>query len=505
MALMTAVQSGSWGIAGNDGYYHVKMALMLPEVGYIQSFPWLHWTIFRDQFVSHHHGFHTLLAPFVWLAQVTTGDPALGGKLASILAMGATFALVAAVLRKLHMPHRWLWLLLIGAAPWHFWLRQAYVRAPMVGLPLLLLAVLWHLRGRTLAIGILGFVFTHVYGGGVLFPLVSIGFLGGAWLNGQSLALPLRQCLYAIVGVVLGFVINPYFPANLGFLFTQIFVTGLGAPAEVGSEWKPYVAWNLVMQAAVLGIVYFACLLRRLKSAAPTRSDELALFLLNMAFLLLTLKSRRFVEYWPVFAVLSAAALHATGLAPQPVSQSHTPRQVRAILASTVTLGVCAAVNLWISRDNIHPSHNLTAIRDALTFLQAESPPGSLVLTDDWDIFPVCFYFNHHNTYAVGLDPEFTRTRYPTLWERYRRITRAELPAKLEETHEEDGSDEISYDDIAIRFDADYVLVASDHRPLFKALTGRSKQFTLIYPPDWKSGAAQPAITLFEVQAKIGQ
>jgi len=509
MAFMTAVQSGSWSIADNDGYYHVKMAMLLPELGYTQSFPWLHWTIFRDQFVSHHHGFQTLLLPFVWLADQMIGDPPLGGKIATVAAMGATFALLALVLRQLNVSQRFLWLILLGAVPWHFWMRQTYVRAPMVALPLLLLAVLWHLRGRTLAIALLGFVFTHVYGGGVLFPLVSLAFLGGAWCSGDPLRLPIRQCLCAGIGVVLGFVINPYFPANMKFLYTQIFVTGLAAPSDVGSEWKPYQAWDLLMQAGVLAAVYLACLLRRLQSAAPSRSEELSLLLLNAIFLVLTLKSRRFVEYWPIFAVLSAAALCARarfGVRPAPTSAfawADFSRRGAVIVAALALLG-CAYSNLQFTRTYIRPARNLAAIDEAMRFLKANSPSGSLVLTDDWDSFPACFYFNHHNTYAVGLDPEFTRTRYPALWERYRRITRAELPAKPEESRETDGSDEILYSDIAARFRAQYVLVATDHRPLYKALLSRPEEFTLIYPPGWKSKTAQPAITVFQVQNDSG-
>jgi hypothetical protein len=43
-----------------------------------------------------------------------------------------------------------------------------------------------------------------------------------------------------------------------------------------------------------------------------------ALLLINFAFLLLTFKARRFIEYWPPFCVLSAAYLSAPVLAGLP-------------------------------------------------------------------------------------------------------------------------------------------------------------------------------------------
>ena len=242
---MAAVQSGSAWLAGNDSYYHLRMARLLPELGFLQAFPWLHWTIFRDQFVSHHHGFHVLLLPLVWLSERLTGELILGGKAATVIAAGATFALLAVLLRELRAPRPWLWLLLLCCAPWHFWLRLSYVRAPIVALPLLLLALLLTLRRQAVAIAVLAFVFTHVYGGAVLFPLIPGAFVAASLLGGQPWRGYLGCLAGALVGVLLGLVVNPYFPANFAFLFTQLFETGLGAPSDAGSEWKTFDAWAL--------------------------------------------------------------------------------------------------------------------------------------------------------------------------------------------------------------------------------------------------------------------
>jgi hypothetical protein len=227
-------------------------------------------------------------------------------------------------------------------------------------------------------------------------------------------------------------------------------------------------------------------------------------------FLILTMKSRRFVEYWPMFALLSAAAFCAQarcGTRPAPGSvfawTDFTSRSVNVI--ARIAVLACAIPNLSLTRDNMESSHNVRALEGAMDFLEENSPPRSIVFTDDWDTFPVCFYYNHHNRYIVGLDPEFTRTKYPALWERYRLITRAELPARLKESREPDGDNDVTYADISTRFMADYVLVDSGHRALYKALCARSRDFKIVYPPDWKLGKAQPAITVFSVLPPSGE
>jgi len=527
-AAMGALQSGSAHLPGNDGYYHLRMAALLPKIGFVQTFPWLRWTMLSDRFVSHHHGFHALLAPFAWTSQRLLGDAVPGGKVAAAAAMAATFAVFTILLREIGARHRILWLLLLCAAPWHFWLRMAYVRAPMAALPLLLLATLWTIRGRTLAVGLLAFFFTQVYGGGVMFPLVPVAFLAGHWLVGEPSGKPAIQSFAAMLGVAAGLVVNPYFPANFAFLRTQLFETGLGAASDVGTEWKSFDAWFLFSMSVPLAIVWGWSLIRRLRAGVSARGVEIGLLILNAAFFVLTLKARRFVEYWPPFALLNAAVflvkpnIVLRSTAPHPIPTAGegvgvivetkdiprgpaSPLESSAVLLRGLVAGailVVAVANLRWTRSELRPSNDVTAIRDAMSYLANHSQVGSLVFTDDWDIFPTCFYYNQHNTYAVGLDPEFTRVRYPALWERYRKITRAELPANLPSHLADDGERKIAYDDIATVFGARYVLVESDHPALYRALLSRPQRFTRIYPPlGDPPNPTQPPMTLFEISA----
>ena len=502
-AMMALVQSGSPGLSGNDSYYHVKMAEMLPAWGFVQAFPWLHWTIFRDAFVSHHHGFHVLLAPLVWLSDRITGGPILGGKVMTVVCMAATAALLAAALRALGVRHRAAWVLLLAVVPWHFWLRMSYVRAPIVALPLMLGAVVLILRQRPIALGVLAFVFTQVYGGAVIFPILPLAFVAAAIWTGEGVRPAVVSAIASGIGLAAGLVLNPYFPGNLGFLKTQVVDTGLGAPAEVGNEWRSYDAIFLLQISGGLIVLWGAALLYRLRSGRAIDGRGIAVLLLNAAFLALTIKARRFVEYWPVFALLDAACLAGRNLDVDLFDAGFGPaRWPRLREALGVVVGASAiayaAVILGVTRNAAKPDLEVDVLREAMAYLKSSTPAGALVLTDDWDAFPECFFFNTHNHYAVGLDPVFTQVRYPDVWERYRVITRGEAPARM--TTKTEGPEKATLDDISGVFHADYVLVARDHPALYRQLTAADDRFVRVWPEAGAAGAGQPAFAVFRVQ-----
>jgi hypothetical protein len=501
MAAMTFVQAATRYVSGNDSYYHLRMARMLPDVGFIRQFPWLHWTIFRDDFVSHHHGFHVLLVPFVWLSERLTGQGFLGGKAAAVLAMGITAALFNALLRRLRVPHRWAWVLALACLPWHFWLRHSFIRAPMAALPLMLAALGLVLRRRQVALAVLGFVFVHVYGGAVVFLLIPLAAAAADFALGRGWRTILAPLVAASVGLAAGLVIHPYFPANLRFMYTQLFETGLGAPAESGVEWRPFVTMFFLRIAWPLLALWVGCAVWRVIRGGRVRRVEMTLLLVNLAFFALTCKSRRFIEYWPVFCLLHAAYLHARA------------RRLRWAWSRGLRIGCGAAAaialalyglgNLLHARVEAQPGANVPAIRRAMNFMKERSPAGTLVLTDDWDIFPYCFYYNQHNHFAVGLDPVFTSGPYPALWARYRAITRGQTPVSLPADVidvPDAGPAHITLEDVAAEFHAAYLLVCDDHPRLRAQLDERPDLFTLIFPPRDQAGAAYShAVRIYEV------
>lgn len=500
--VMTVLQSGSPWLADNDSYYHIKMARLLPQLGFIDQFPWLHWTIFRERFVSHHHGFHVFLAPFAAASESLTNGLVAGAKTANVIAMSLTCLTFCAVLRRLNVKHAPLWLLALACAPGHFWVRMSYIRAPMIALPLLLLALWLILAGRSTWLAVIAFLLTQVYNGAVLLLLLPTSLVLAGLLRREPLGPALRHAVAVVVGLTLGLVLHPYFPANLHFLRIQLFGTGLGAPNEAGIEWRPYDARFFLMMSGPLIAIWTTCLVQRLRSRIGVSARTIFLLLLNLFFLVLTLKARRFVEYWPVFALINAAEFSAL---PAPSVRETNPgirtqRPSWHIVLAVALVAMGGLINLRIARANIHPSYDPGQLRGPMEFLAAHSPVGSIVFTDDWDVFPYCFYWNHHNRYIVGLDPVFTMKMYPELWERYRLITRGLTPATLSGSEAGDPRNRVTIGDISRVFGAGYVLVASDHPALYEQLGNDKDMFRLVYPPLSGTGDPSPApFSLFEV------
>lgn len=156
-----------------------------------------------------------------------------------------------------------------------------------------------------------------------------------------------------------------------------------------------------------------------------------------------------------------------------------------AVVAAVVLL--CADHLVAVQR-TVYCGYNLPAVRKAMAYLQAVSEPGDVVFTDDWDVFPLYFYHNSYNHYIVGLDPKFTHSRKPELWERYVKITRGQAPRTFEARWTSADGEEVrrkihvELEDIRDYFYAKYVMTDRDHKPFAKRLAESPDFAELIYP-----------------------
>lgn len=303
------------GVPEHDSFYHVKMAVLMPQVGLLREFPWLQYAYFREQgneFVSHHVGFQALLVPFVYAAKWITGDYLAGGRWAIATFFGLNLMLFNLLLKTGNVPWRWLWIALFLTLPDQYFSRHTSVRAigaSFVFMQLVMLA-LFHRRYVWTAIAL--FAYVHVYLGGVPYApaIVALYALSLVLAPREEREFPWKMVLITATGYLAGVFTYPYVGGMWEFLRMQIFGTGLSPDIEVGQEWKPYTdPWFLVSMAGVLLSVWVAALVVRLRFGPRLNARETTVVLIQFGFLLLTLKARRFIEYWPPLALLSAAYL----------------------------------------------------------------------------------------------------------------------------------------------------------------------------------------------------
>jgi hypothetical protein len=357
----------------------------------------------------------------------------------------------------------WLMLALSSASP--FLYRLSMTRRQSLTLLLLLLTLLIAFRGKVRWLLPIGFLFTWLFDG---FPLL-IGVCGAVFLGmwWQHRRPSWGLLLYPAAGVLLGNIVNPYFPNNLLFSYLHMLpkvfqLVGLSHSEEVirvGNEWYPYEtgymfesSW-LALVMVPLGFLGMAVGLvisvtRRLRNEAGSRSRVhlianetwqwlrgldgavIALAIIAVTFLGLYLRSRRWVEAEPAFAILFCAFAwnRCVGDLLVGVLPRFSLSRQLALGAIVIALIAPSLVNtVDRAQDDARRTRNYTQYRNASLWLADNTPQGARVFATDWDDFPEMFYWNTHNTYLLGLDPTYMYLHDGPLYLRWRSITRGEV------------------------------------------------------------------------------
>jgi len=381
------------------------------------------------------------------------------------------------VLGAFNIGNAWLWTLLLLCAHPDFLFRMNLIRDPAPSLIVLLIGVYLLLKERPWGLAVMGFIYVWLYGGFIFLPLIALIYVVARGLDDGRI----RWNLLAgsLGGIIAGMIINPYFPRHLGYMVVQIFKTGLGAGnMNVGGEWRPYDTWSFATGAAVTLILLLAGMVIPMLRRKRPSIQALSILAMSFLFLVLTLKSRRFIEYWPAFAVLAGAFLldgELAGILPARWFGLSKLRffwkRLAAAAGAALILFLVAQNNVESARADIRPYINVPDTRDAIRWVRDHSNPGDIVFTDDWDIFPPFFFYNSKNYYLVGLDPVFMDQFDHRLYEEFAAITRGEISDRLPERFKAD-------------FKARYVIIDNDHRRFRNHLADYADQLPLVYRND---------------------
>jgi len=465
LAVMVKIEFGGPAILDNDGYYHIRWSKMLRESApHLPKFKWLPLTTLnQESYVDHHFLFHVLLIPF------TFGDLRIGAKAAACVFSALAIASLFWLMVVYEVPYRWLWLVPLVGSSEPFLYRMSMTRAPSLSLLLLAVGVFLILKRKWIWLAASAFVFVWLYS---LFPLL-FAFAGAyslaAYLTDRRI--DLWGPLSCAAGIGAGLVINPYFPRNLLLFKEHVFdKAGASYAVDVGVEWYPYDTWVIVGGSAIAFVLFVAALLAFDFRERKTDIKPLFLFIVSAMLLVIAFKSRRFIEYWPPFAVLQAAFTFAPIIANK--GQIRFPsiwdRGIAAIAAAalTVTFAVVVGFNIHQARKDVSTEPSPYTYKGASEWLVANTPEGSMVFNTDWDTFPALFYYNSHNTYIVGLDPTYLYDRDPDAWKVYADVTlgNKDHPGSI----------------IRDRFRANYVVTGSEHSD-FMEVAEKSGDFEKVY------------------------
>ncbi|GAB4120463.1 MAG: hypothetical protein Fur005_32030 [Roseiflexaceae bacterium] len=423
--LLASIQYATPDLPDNDGFYHIKMGQLIREQGLHPEFIWLPMSILNQQdFYDHHLLYHVYLALFV--GDGSSSAMLAGAKLASVIMPALAFTMIWGLLRSQKVPWAALWAIGLCAISYAFLYRMSIPRAQSASLLVLALAMYLTLSRRYVLLIPTGFVYVWLYNA---FPLL-IAVVGAeavaTFLLERKIAW--RGLTFAAIGIVLGLVVNPYFPVNVDFIIHHL-LPKVGQPeTSVGNEWYPYETWTMVMNSgAALALMLLGFFAIGWRGQRFDRT-QLTAFVLAVFFGLLLLKARRFVEYFPPFALIFAAFC-AGPLLRDLLRDSSTPRWLARLLPATslLLLVVMTGLTLREAQDDLRGSKPAATFAEASAYLRQHAPAGSMIFQTDWDDFPRLFFYNSQNTYTIGLDPTYMQLHDAELYDLWVDISRGKV------------------------------------------------------------------------------
>ena len=435
-------------------------------------------TTLANSFADQHFLYHLALIPFIKLF-----GPLPGMKFATAVMAAFAIAALAWSLRYMGIRYAAAFALAAGIMnPLAF--RIGLSKASALGVAFLIVGLALALKQRTWPLAVVAFFYVWTHGSWpALVGLGTVVILVMSWPEkGDRPLIILKKGLSPLValwsGAIAGIIINPFFPQNLRFYWEQIVqiaVINYQSKIGVGAEWYPYLPLRLASDLPLLclmalgAVIIFPIVITR--SSANGRREPLrlavALSLCAGAFLVLTLRSQRHVEYFVPLAVAAVAAWFSEFR----IANFKTllrQNAIAATLAAAVAfsfIAVYAGDGLARAKKDLAGNYSFTLYEKAADYLKTHAAPDEIVVNADWDDMPPLFYWDDQNRYIMGLDPTFMYRANPKRYWDYVNFT-------LGKTNDPAG--------VMAELDSRYILADRVHHEL-DAMLARSSRFTRVY------------------------
>jgi hypothetical protein len=452
-----AVCCGDW-----DGYYHIRWSQLLWENfssgKWLPEFKWLPLTVLNPaDYADHHFLFHLLQVPFLWFFELEMAAKA-GAVVFGSLAVFSCYWL----LYRYGVDYMLVWLLALLTCANPFFYRMNMAKAPPLTIIYTVVGIYLLFERKYIWLLPLMFVFVWTYS---LFPLLFIAaIIWAAIIYWNERKIEWQPVAYTGLGMILGNLINPYFPQNL-FLFFEHFSTKFKSgdfAVAVGGEWYPYTGWELIthitiaMAAMIIGYILFAPKDGKL----PERSTFFLVF--SSILFVAMFRSKRYAEYFPPFAVLFAAfSWQAFSAAPTTALPEDFRRDIEPFLDAPkktksdemwdmlkrlvpIWVGIIlVGLLFWnfrgidIERFGLKQEGLITSIKNneandkyqrAAAWMSENVPEDEVIFNASWDHFPKLFYYDQKHSYVAGLDPNYLFSKNQELWRLYEDITTGKHP-----------------------------------------------------------------------------
>lgn len=446
-----AICCGDW-----DGYYHIRWSSLLWENfsqgKWLPTFEWLPLTVLNPQdYNDHHFLFHLLQIPFLWFF-----EPVMAAKISTVFYATLAIFSVYWILYKYKVNYQLVWLAAILVCANSFYFRMNMAKAPPLTIIISIVGIYLLFERKYVWLSPLMFAFVWTYS---LFPLLL--FAAVIWaiiIAWNERRFEWQPLVYSTAGMILGNIINPYFPKNLVLFYEHAYTKikiGSDFAVSVGGEWYPYTGMELLMNfpVALLAMLIGYILFMPRNGKLP----EKATFFLMFTTILLAaqFRSKRFAEYFPPFAILFAAfswqsfASWRSVELPEdfkreiePYLDVAKPTEKDAIwqLVPQVAAWVIGiALVGWMIFNlrgidfmgyqeqgligTIRGNEEADKYRRAAEWATGRDgaggeniPAGERIFNCTWDDFPKLFFYDTRHSYVYGLDPNYLYSENPELY-----------------------------------------------------------------------------------------
>jgi hypothetical protein len=400
------------GLFERDGYYHARLAWMMPERGLSRNFPWTQISTWKDRYCDKEFLYHVAMMPFTRIGN----EPILGARIFSTILSGSVIITLFFILRA----HRVRWPLFFTALPLAmgglFIARLGMIRSHVLSMLLVLLGIHFLLQRRWKAVFVLGFVYAWSYTVPFVLLMTAVPTAVGRWLWRDGL--DWRSVAAAGLGSMLGLAVHPYSPITLETFLTyiQIFRMGLEGVGrsgfELGNEIYPYalpVFFDIYPLILILVPVLILLVVVLRKKLVPATMGIVfsALFWFGM-----TMESARFVEYSVLLLTIALAFVVRDSVGASDWFRKGLFRDRRArFAAALVMIGILIAFHVYSMKFYIYYQTKASPPRffdGASAWMSRNLAPGETVINLFWDDFPDLFYAAPRQRYLWGLDPTYT-------------------------------------------------------------------------------------------------
>ncbi|OHB39797.1 MAG: hypothetical protein A2Y09_00170 [Planctomycetes bacterium GWA2_39_15] len=435
-------------IADRDGYFHIKFSQLMREHGIIYKLPWMQFAIFKDYFRDHHFLQHILYMPF------TFGNLIFWGKCAAFIFAALAGLSFYIILRLCRIKYSFFWVVAFLSSSHAFLYRISMLRVQGISLALMLLCVYFIIKKRYKNLAALAFSFVWLYDGfPLLIAITLIFFLCELFIEKKA---DFKLLIYLFSGMLAGIIINPFFPSNIeSYFFNFGRISSSDTSIQVGNEWYPYNTFFLLKDSAFVFILFFGTIGLVLGSLNKKNYILTSTFFVSLLFMVLLFKSRRFIEYWPPFALLFCA-FGVNDLFYNNKENRFVKRGISYCVLSIVVLitGYFTITNFVAARKELEGEPSKDYYKGAALWLKEHTKPGTIVFNTDWDDFPQLFFYNTDNYYIVGLDPNYMYRHNKSLYRTWQDITKG----KIENPHKI----------IVEKFNSFCVLTDNEHKGFIK-------------------------------------